>query len=310
MAPSTRRTYRAGIAQFLKFCSQYHLSPLPATPLTLRYFCAHLSTSVKHCTLKVYISALRLFHIENGHSDPTKDMLLQYVIKGIKRSQLASVRPRLPITVDLLRDLKRALHSSSTLSFHDKRMLWAAFSTGFYGFLRASEFCAPYAHSFDCSRSLCLTDLSLTPSSAQLLIKASKTDPFRSTCTVTVGATHTSTCPVAALTKYVYHVNQPQHTPLFQFEDGSFLTRPALTAHLRTLLRSIGADSTSFASHSFRIGAATTAAAAGLPVWQIQAMGRWSSDCYTRYIRLSPATLASASAALANATLPQHPLRD
>ena len=302
VAPSTRRTYQAGISRFLRFCSQYHLPPIPASSLTLRYFCAYLSSSVKHSTIKLYISALHLLHIEHDLPDPTGDILLQYVVKGIKREQSSPPRQRLPITISTLRALKQALHNSSTLTVPDKRMLWAAFCTAFYGFLRASELCAPGSHSFDPARTLCLADLTITSSSVHILIKASKTDPFRTTCTITLGETRTSTCPVAALRKYLHCTHLSPGTPLFQFRDRSFLTRTSLTAHLRSLLRSSGTDPATFASHSFRIGAATTAAAAGLPDWQIQALGRWTSDCYMRYIRLPPATLASASVALASST--------
>ena len=305
MAPSTRRTYQAGVTQFVRFCSQYQLPPLPASALTLRYFVASLSLSVKHSTIKVYLAALRLLHIENGYTDPTADTLLQYVIKGIKRSQTSPTRTRLPITIDILRQLKQALHNSSSITLHDKRMLWAAFCTAFYGFLRASELCFPSPHSFTPDHTLCMADLTLSTSSAQLRIKVSKTDPFRRSCTVTVGATLSSTCPVSALRNYLHQrPATAAPTPLFTFADGSFLTRPSLTRHLRRLLQSVaGCTPASFASHSFRIGAATTAAAVGLPDWQIQAMGRWTSDCYTRYIRIPPATLANASAVLAG-TIP------
>ena len=83
--------------------------------------------------------------------------------------------------------------------------------------------------------------------------------------------------------------------PTFNFADDSHLTCQSLTEHLRTLLISAGHDATVFASHSFRIGTATTAAAAGLPDWLIQARSRWSSSCFTTYIHTPPHIIASAA---------------
>jgi hypothetical protein len=115
---------------------------MPSSPLTLRYFCAYLANSVKHSTIKLYLSAIRLNHIEQGHADPTQDVQLQYVVKGVKCSQATTNRPRLPITIEVLRALKTQLHNTNSLTLPNKRMLWAAFCTAFYGFLRASELCS------------------------------------------------------------------------------------------------------------------------------------------------------------------------
>ena len=302
VAPSTRRTYQAGITRFLEFCCTFSLSPLPASPLTLRYFCAHISPAVCHSTVKLYLSAIRLYHIEHEHPDPTKDTLLQYVVKGIKRSQSAPTRPRLPITLSTLKALKLALHNSTHHSLHDKRMLWAAFTTAFYGFLRAGELCARTPSHFDPDSTLLHSDCTLTPVCVHLQLKVSKTDPFRQGHTVIIGATGTSTCPSRALQNYLALLQLTPSTPaspLFSFEDRSYLTRPRLTTALRSLLLTAGLNPDHYASHSFRIGAATSAAAAGLPDWQIQAMGRWSSDCYMRYIRTPQSTLIRAAQQLA-----------
>ena len=54
-----------------------------------------------------------------------------------------------------------------------------------------------------------------------------------------------------------------------------------------------------FTSHSFRVGAASTAAALGTPDYMIRAMGRWNSDAYLLYVRLSRDKLADVSKNLA-----------
>ena len=74
-----------------------------------------------------------------------------------------------------------------------------------------------------------------------------------------------------------------------QLQNGVCLSRPRLNRLVRELAARSGAP-TNYSSHSFRIGAASAATAAGIPKWQIQALGRWSTDCYKRYIRLPSST--------------------
>ena len=132
-----------------------------------------------------------------------------------------------------------------------------------------------------------------------LHLKTSKTDPFRQGITVRIEANNTFLCPVNALRHYVASHPNPQG-PLFVFKNGTFLTR----ADVNALLKSTTNGAANVSSHSLRIGAASTAAAMGCPKYLIQSMGRWSSDCFRRYIRISDSTLRSASRALASCNIP------
>ena len=214
------------------------------------------------------------------------------------------MRSRLPITITVLRQLKTQLHHSRGLCILVKRMLLAAFCLSFYGFLRASEFTSHHTRTFDKHTTLCRHDVQFTQASVKVNIKASKTDPFHRGYVLHIAATTTSTCPASALTKYFATFYLAQKRPLFTFADGSCLTRQSLTEHLRTLLTSVGHDATAFASHSFRIGAATTAATAGLPDWLIQALGRWSSSCYTTHTHSAAHHRFSIQAAHSTPVLP------
>ncbi len=119
----------------------------------------------------------------------------------------------------------------------------------------------------------------------QLRIKASKTDPFRSSATITIGSNSSICCPVKALQVYFSRTSSDYAGPLFCYSNGVPLSRSQFTKELRRLLAQGGHNTAHYAGHSFRIGTATTAASQSLPHWLIQTLGRWSSDCYLRYIR-------------------------
>ena len=86
--------------------------------------------------------------------------------------------------------------------------------------------------------------------------------------------------------------------PLFRWKDKRALTRDDLVKRLRQVLKEAGIDSSRYSGHSFRIGAATTAAAKGISDSTIQTLGRWASDSFTRYIRMSREDLADISAVI------------
>ena len=87
------------------------------------------------------------------------------------------------------------------------------------------------------------------------------------------------------------------------FNSGQYLTRAKLTAIFRVLVRCLDIPIEHYASHSFRIGAATTAAEASLPPWLIQTLERWSSECFTLDIRTPPSVLQRVPNLLATACL-------
>jgi hypothetical protein len=61
-------------------------------------------------------------------------------------------------------------------------------------------------------------------------------------------------------------------------------------SNLNLSLTWAGLDTNTYKSHSFRIGAATHAASLGYADSEIQAMGRWKSSAFKRYVRIPKVT--------------------
>ena len=64
----------------------------------------------------------------------------------------------------------------------------------------------------------------------------------------------------------------------FSFGTQDTTSHVRLSCILKELVTAADLNPSSFSSHSFRIGAATTAAATGHPDWLLWALGRWKSD--------------------------------
>ncbi len=248
------------------------------------------------------MAGVRHLHISEGYGDPFSAGLhrLHYVLRGVKRAEgMAGVskRERRPITPDLLRKIKGVWNPRAHEA--DVVMLWAACCLAFFGFMRIGELTVPSDDGYDASGHLSwgdvLVDDPAHPSRIEVRIKASKTDPFRQGISIFIGRVASDLCPVAAMLAYLV-VRGKSAGPLFRFIDGKPLTRQRLVTAVKVALEEAGVEPGQYSGHSFRIGAATTAAARGLEDSTVRTLGRWKSLAYLEYIKIPRAQLASYTA--------------
>lgn len=91
-------------------------------------------------------------------------------------------------------------------------------------------------------------------------------------------------CPYVALLEYL-DICPWGHPILFVPKDSSPLTRFHFTAIFCKAVQAIGRPAEQFVAHSFCIGAAMLAAAAGWATMDIYGIGRWKSRAFKDYIR-------------------------
>ena len=282
LAPSTRRVYAAGQRAYFQFCSSFSLPYFPSSEWLLMLFATWLAQTRKLAPSSVssYIAAIRSWHIDLGAPDPTSGATrLARLLRGIRRSRTSPAFIRLPITNRLMLVLQSAL----AVPLFDHIMFWAACCTAFFGFLRVSEFTCSGV--FVPGRHLGFDDIDWDAAGHyRLFLHTSKTDPFHHGCTILLGPSGHQVCPVAAMSRYLA-IRGSTPGPLFICANGTPLSPSMVNAWLRSKGAGVLGN---YSSHSFRIGAATSAALAGVPDHVIKILGRWSSDCYVRYIRMPP----------------------
>lgn len=310
LAPNTHKTYKAAERRYLAFCESFGITPLPVVENILCYYVACLGQQgLAHSSIRTYLSGVRQLQISHGFKDVNFEQMprLRQIIKGVQIEQGRQGRvshPRLPITPSILRKLKLVWLSKKTIP--DKLMLWAASTTAFFGFFRSGEITVNPDGSYDPHSHLSYGDLAVdkpsTPSMISIHLKHSKTDQARKGVKIILGSTNDDLCPVSAMLAYL-KVRGSHPGPLFQWKSGIPLSKSKFVEEVRIALEAARLPAKSFAGHSFRIGAATTAASAGLPDSSIQTLGRWKSSAYLLYVRMEPQKLAKVSVSMSHCNI-------
>jgi len=298
VALSTRRSYTSGMNRYQSFCISYRIPVFPLYEHNLSPFVYTIfQQGLRFETIKVYLCGIQFFSNMFGYRTDLGSMTqLRYLCRAIRRNQGPSPRQqRQPITPAHLRTMLSFL-SSARFSSQDKYMWRCVILTAFFGLLRVSEYTLPSCTAFDQNIHLSVRNVTLSPLMATILIKTSKTDPFRTGATIRLQSIQNPLCPVHALRDYLNLRRRLPEGPLFILSNGHHLTRQYVVAFLSLSLPS----AINLNTHSFRIGGASTAAASGVPDSIIQIMGRWRSDTYKRYLRLDESILRRWSVAMAN----------
>lgn len=304
ISKNTTKVYQTAINCFLRFLSLSRLikdcldagscSIYPhVSEEHIMYFVAYCKNvlKIKHDTIQLYLAGIRYHYLCYNRYDPlASQTALPYVLKGVKKLQSNQPKRKMPVTSLVLHKMCNLLKQGCFSPFIDC-MLQCAFNLAFFGFLRCGEFTIKDKDTPGVNI-VTLNDISFCPLSKYfcLNLKTSKCDPFNKGVEVKIF----ENCrfnPVQTMTSYKgLRVKQGAlaQSPLFiesEF-DSSPLSRFTFIKYLRDVLSRLGYEDSQFSGHSFRIGAATSAAASGVEDHIIKALGRWSSDCYTRYIRL------------------------
>ncbi|XP_077778980.1 uncharacterized protein LOC144326307 [Podarcis muralis] len=286
VAPSTLRSYKKAWADFLKFRSKTRAIRSSAPPIKSEVL-AHLvylrRLGRAPRTLNLQAAAISFFCKTVFSTDPCDDFVIRRTLEGWRRLQPPNHDMRRPITFDILSQIHKKLRTVCW-SKYEARLFSAAYSIAFFGALRVGELVYEAGqHGF--SRGLLLSDVTLSREDLVVRIRSSKTDQYGRGALVQLMATDSpGPCPVKDTRRFLsLRVNSAG--PLLIHADGLPLTRHQFTRVMRLALAACGIPAADFASHSFRIGAATTAMHLGLTTERIRDLGRWKSDAYKRYLR-------------------------
>jgi len=132
---------------------------------------------------------------------------LEQVLRGIRKERARTQPQRvcLPITVHIMTQIYSVLEKSPT--DYQSIMPWAACCTTFFGILRVREMTVPSKEAYDSSVHLSLDDVALdsrsNPTIIWLMIKQSKTDPFRMDVNLCLGHTASVVGPVKVVLPYL-----------------------------------------------------------------------------------------------------------
>ena len=276
------------------------------------------------------VSALRTWARANDRPDPALDFstrlphvrYLQFC-KGTKRLLGGKAMTRIPLASAKLRQMGRSFLLGAIVQGPVVHDMVAALYLAFWALLRVSENTVPDRNTwFDATVHATRGDVIFVPNVEAPLcmthtVKVSKTDQFRvGHDLVMYPSSDPSFCPLAAMRSLFFHDPQPASAPLFDFtvRPANPPGRPRSMARdlyvklFNRVVTSVGLDLSSTMTHSLRSGGATAMLRAGVATHVVTRLGRWKSDCWTRYVWATHALVQQAHRLLGSFSTGTEPI--
>lgn len=279
---NTRRTYSCHLAAYLKFCEQADLQPVPISERDLACYAAYLANRLSYSSIRQYLNIVRILHEEAGYTSPlANSWILSSLFKGIRRTLGDCTKPKLPITVDILKRLFLTIDFSSELDV----CFWCACLIAFFSFLRKSNL---FTDERNRHQGLTRGALSFLAEGVVIHIRASKTIQFNERLVTIPLARIPGSCLCPAQSALLLYKLCPgsKDAPFFRFRQAGriqVMCYRLFLCKLKSKLSLIGLSPEDYAGHSFRRGGATLALSSNIPSELVKLQGDWASAAYLKY---------------------------
>ena len=286
--PTYRRAWKLYEEFHISVFETSHTS-LPVLPATLALLVAYLfNRRYASSTVNTYVSAIEYFHRLAGLRDPTKTFYISEMLKGYGKVGY-KLDSRLPITLPILVRIME-VSECFCVTQYEFLMFKAMCAMAFFAFLRIGEITVSRRDSVS-GNLLQLDQVSRQHSGkgnvVSLIITFTRYKHNYNQIPFSIVLTRQpKACPVQSFLDYVT-VRGTEDGPLFINQDGSPVLRSEFSRTLSSVIQLCNLDPNRYKGHSFRIGAATYAAEQGLPDTKIRQLGRWKSDAFEKYIRIT-----------------------
>ena len=265
---NTHKSRRSQWKKFFKFCQEYSLCPLPASPDTVGLYITYLTRSCCYVTIENYLSGIWALHDYWGfeHVDPTV-FIIRATLRGAKRLLGCESTQATPISPS---DLQK-MYSVLDLSKFKDYQLWCAIILAYRCLLRVG-------HVTVSPHSMLVKDLHFNKDGMDVSIRSSKTIQYKERLLVVpvVSSGSSILCPCAFLRDYIRTTGLPGTSMLFPYTYGMFSTK------LKKLCSAAGLVG-KFSTHSLRRGSASFLSTF-LPLHDIKVYGDWKSMSVLLYL--------------------------
>lgn len=293
---STKDSYDKVLKPYWAFCARYDLDSLVASPRRVQQFLWYMFkyTTKKSGPAKRAITALGNYWITNGIEWKLSDNpSISKMLKGYQDLKPSDTNLKRPFSYFHMRKAIRILN----LNTYSGMLLWEAFTIGYFGGGRSSEYSVKSQKSIPFILRRCDAEIINSDSARPTLVynfrrhKTNRFGLYRAKVAVECTCDQ-EFCPVHLSMRFYrlrdkIHGNNPDQPLLLQFRDGNF--QPILYTHINNAIKKMasemGLNPDDYATHSFRSGRCTDLSRARIEDRDIQEWGRWRSDCWKDHYR-------------------------